>query len=167
MFEFLLKIWACQTSFRGFFLVQGRGNYFEVGGGGGQPSPGVQGNPYPKLKTPRIWPTIFREGPKFTCKNKPNWKNMILTVQSWNGGAPTAFKLWGQVLPPPAPTSLSWSADSVVPGSIPWEAGSWWAIGRFTFALAFIFFCTVRTCTVDDFCLLLPWLLLCASRPYL
>ena len=38
--------------------VQGRGNYFEVGGGG-QASPGVQGNPYPKLKNPRIWPTIF------------------------------------------------------------------------------------------------------------
>ena len=40
------------------------------GGGGGQTSPGVQGNPCPKLKTPRIWPSIFGEGPKFTCKNK-------------------------------------------------------------------------------------------------
>ena len=29
-------------------------------GGGGQTSPGVEGNPYPKLKkTPRIWATIF------------------------------------------------------------------------------------------------------------
>ena len=38
---------------------------------------------------------------------------MTLTVQSWGGGdgAPTASKLWGQVVgalpPPPAPTSLS------------------------------------------------------------
>ena len=39
---------------------QGRRNYFEVGGGG-QTSPEVQGNPYPKLKTPRIWPTILGE----------------------------------------------------------------------------------------------------------
>ena len=30
-----------------------------------QTSPGVQGNPYPKLKTPRISPTISWEGPKF------------------------------------------------------------------------------------------------------
>ena len=39
--------------------LQGRGNYFEVGGGGGQTSPGVQGDPYPKLKTPLVRPTIF------------------------------------------------------------------------------------------------------------
>ena len=29
------------------------------GGGGGKGHPGVQRNPYPKPKTPRIWPTIF------------------------------------------------------------------------------------------------------------
>ena len=38
--------------------VQERGNYFEVGGGGGQTSSGVQGSPYPKLKTPWMWSTI-------------------------------------------------------------------------------------------------------------
>ena len=31
------------------------------GGGGGRRFPGAQGNPYPKLKGPRIWPTVFRE----------------------------------------------------------------------------------------------------------
>ena len=36
--------------------LQGRGNYYEVGG---KTSPGVQGNPYPKVKAPRIWPIIF------------------------------------------------------------------------------------------------------------
>ena len=41
-------------------VSQGCGNCFEVGGGG-QTSPGFQGNPCPKLKTPRIWPTIFCE----------------------------------------------------------------------------------------------------------
>ena len=33
---------------------QGRRNYFEAGGGGEQACPGVQDNPYPKLKTPRV-----------------------------------------------------------------------------------------------------------------
>ena len=35
-------------------IGQGRGNYFEVGGGRFR----VQSNPYSKLKTPRIWPTV-------------------------------------------------------------------------------------------------------------
>ena len=46
---------------------------FEVGGGGGQTSPGVQGNSYQKLKTPRISPTIFfraTQGHVQTNKNK-------------------------------------------------------------------------------------------------
>ena len=51
-----------------FSGIQGRENNFEVGGR--QTSSGVQGNPYPKLKTPWIWFTIFWEGLKFTCKNK-------------------------------------------------------------------------------------------------
>ena len=38
----------------------GAGTTLKMGGGGeGQTSPGVQGNPYPKLKTPRICPTVF------------------------------------------------------------------------------------------------------------
>ena len=42
------------------------GHDFEVGRG--ETSPGVQGKPYPKLKTPRISPTVFLGRPKFTCK---------------------------------------------------------------------------------------------------
>ena len=57
--------------------------------GGGQTSPGVQGNPYPKLKTPPIWPTIFWE---FTCKKMNDTDSPKLA-----GGAPTASKLWWQV----------------------------------------------------------------------
>ena len=49
---------------------QGRGNYFEVGGG--QKSPGVQGDPYPELKTHRIWPTIFGRNPNSCAKTNKN-----------------------------------------------------------------------------------------------
>ena len=41
---------------------QGRWNYFEVGGGG-ETSPGVPGNPYPKLKTPGFGPLFFGRDP--------------------------------------------------------------------------------------------------------
>ena len=46
---------------------QGRGNYFEVCG---ETSPGVQGNRYRKLKTPRIRPTIFWEGTQVHVQKK-------------------------------------------------------------------------------------------------
>ena len=50
--------------------VQGCGNYFEQGGGGGT-SPRVQGNPYPNKKLLGFGPLgIFWEGLKFTRKNK-------------------------------------------------------------------------------------------------
>ena len=48
----LIVPWALFTS--------GAGTTLKLGGGG-QTSTGVQGNPYPKLKTPRIWHTIFWE----------------------------------------------------------------------------------------------------------
>ena len=79
--------------------VYGRWNYFEVGGGGGQTSHGVQGNPYLNLKTPRIWPTIFWQGPKFTCKNK---KMNDIDSQSW-GTLPNLPS--GRVKLPPVPAS--------------------------------------------------------------
>ena len=44
------------------------------GGGGGKrlPGPGIQGNPYPKLKTPRIWPIIFGRAPSSRAKTSKN-----------------------------------------------------------------------------------------------
>ena len=40
----------------GFFCYRrGMGTTLKLGG----TSPGVQGNPYPKIKNPRIWPTSF------------------------------------------------------------------------------------------------------------
>ena len=45
------------------------GTTLKLGGGGGQ-SPGIQGNPYPKLIAPRFGPLFFWKRPKFTCKNK-------------------------------------------------------------------------------------------------
>ena len=44
----------------------GRGAGTTLKFGGGETSPGVQGNPYPKLKTPWISPTIFGDRSKFT-----------------------------------------------------------------------------------------------------
>ena len=96
---------------------RGCGNYFEVGGGG-QTSPGVQGSPYPKLKTARIWPTIFWERPKFTCKNKQKYKRTTLTVQRWGGGAgsgapqlPSCGGNLPPLLPPPPPVPASLWTD--------------------------------------------------------
>ena len=41
-----------------------------VGFGGGQLGEVTQARVPPKLKTPRIWPTLFWEWPKITYKNK-------------------------------------------------------------------------------------------------
>ena len=41
-----------------------------VGFGGGQLVEVTQVRVPPKLKTPRIWPTVFGEWPKITYKNK-------------------------------------------------------------------------------------------------
>ena len=41
-----------------------------IGFGGGQIGEVTQARVPPKLKTPRIWPTIFGEWPKITYKNK-------------------------------------------------------------------------------------------------
>ena len=63
---------ACATGAAGGARARGAGTTSKLGGGG-QTSPGIQGNPYSKVKTPRIWPIIFfffLESPKFTCKNR-------------------------------------------------------------------------------------------------
>ena len=86
--------------------TQGRGNYFELGVGGGANVSRSPGNPYPKLKTHRIWPTMFWERPKLTCK-----KRNILTAKSWGGGRrPHSF----QVVVASSPHCLP--HDSRVPG---------------------------------------------------
>ena len=106
---------------------QGRRNHFEVGGGGGQTSPGIQGNPYPKLKTPRIWPIIFGRAPSSRAKNKQKIKNEPQVDSRKLGGGPTASKFMKASCPtlPPAPAS---------PGQSCWRAdrateGSWAALG--------------------------------------
>ena len=75
-------------------------------GGGGQTSPGVQGNHYPRPKTPGFGPLFFGRDPSLLSKTNTN-KNERL---SESGGAPTASKLWGQIAPrpppPPVPASL-------------------------------------------------------------
>ena len=69
--------------------------------GGGQTSPGVKGNPYPKLKTLRIWPTIFWETPKFTYKNKQKIKMNNVDSPKWGGGGrrPHSFQVVGESCP--------------------------------------------------------------------
>ena len=82
--------------------LQGRGNYFEVWGGG-QTSPGVQGYPYPKLKTPRIWPTIFwYRGPSSHAKTNKN-KNERLSQSKVGRPAPSQLQSCGGKVAPTAP----------------------------------------------------------------
>ena len=47
---------------------------------------GVQGNPYQKLKTHRIWPTVFWEGSKITNKNL---KKITKITKNTDLGPPT------------------------------------------------------------------------------
>ena len=60
-----------------------------VGFGGGQLREVTQARVPPKLKTPRIWPTIFGEWPKITYKNKiykkENKKKVRLQVLAHHG----------------------------------------------------------------------------------
>ena len=86
-------------------VIQGRGNYFEVWGGG-QTSPGVQGSPYPKLKTPRIWPTIFFRETHVRVQKQTKIKlNHIDRPKFGGGGCPHSFKVVGASCPhcPPPP----------------------------------------------------------------
>ena len=83
---------------------QGRGNYFEVwGGGAGQTSPGVKGNPYPKLKTPRIWSTIFWEGARIHVQKQTKIKMNDIDSPKLGGRRPHSFLIGGNLplLPPP------------------------------------------------------------------
>ena len=75
-------------------------------------SPGDQGDPYPKLKTPRIWPTIFLGETQVHVQKQTKIKMNVFDSPKLGGRGrrPTAFKLWGQVAPtappPPAPVCL-------------------------------------------------------------
>ena len=72
-------------------------------GGGGQTSPEAQGIPYPKLKTPRIWPTTFLGETEIPVQKQTKIKMNDIDSPKL-GGAPTASKLWGQIAqaaPPP------------------------------------------------------------------
>ena len=88
---------------------QGPGNDFEVGGGGGLTSPGVQGNPYPKLKTPRVSPTIFLGGTHVHLQ-KQTKINMNDIDSPKCGGGPSGSKVGGLAspLPPPLPSSRAY-----------------------------------------------------------
>ena len=87
---------------------QGRGSYFEVGGGG-QTSPGVQGSPYPKLKTPRIWPTIFLGETEVRVQKQTKIKVNDINSPKL-GQRPLSFQVVGASCPhcppPPVPASL-------------------------------------------------------------
>ena len=82
---------------------QGGGNYVCTLNLAGQTSPGVQGNPYQKLKTPRIWATIFGRDPSSRTK-----KWATLTDQSWGAAPPKLPSCWmlGQVAPTAPPPRL-------------------------------------------------------------
>ena len=64
---------------------------------GGTPS-GIQGNPYPKLKTLRIWPLFLGETPVHV-QNQTKIKMNVVDSLKLEGSAPTTSKLWGQVAP--------------------------------------------------------------------
>ena len=53
-----------------------------VGFGGGQLGEVTQARVPPKLKTPRIWPTIFGEWPKITYKKNIKKENKKVRLQS-------------------------------------------------------------------------------------
>ena len=88
----------------GIMLQQGRGSYFEVGGGG-QTSPGAQGNPYPKLKTPWIWPTIFGRDQSSRAKTNKNKNERLSQFKVGGGGAepPQPQSCEGKLPPLPPP----------------------------------------------------------------
>ena len=62
--------WSQNCGTEGAKHYKDAGTTLKLRGGGGETSPGVQGNPYPKLKTILIWSTIFLKGPKLTCNNE-------------------------------------------------------------------------------------------------
>ena len=73
---------------------QGRGKYFEVGGGG-QTSPGIQGNPYPKTEnTPDMAHYFFGETQVHVQKEMNDTDSPKLG--GGGRGTPSASKLWGK-----------------------------------------------------------------------
>ena len=79
-------------------------------GGGGQTSPGFQGNPYPKLRTPRIRPTIFLGGEtEVHVQKQIKIKMNDIDSPKLGAGPPQLPSCGGScppAPPPPAPASL-------------------------------------------------------------
>ena len=77
------------------------GTFFEVGG---QTSPGVQGNPYPKLKTPRILSSIFFGETQVHVQNQTKIKLNGIDSRKLGGRRPHSFQVVGESClhcPPP------------------------------------------------------------------
>ena len=68
-------------------------------GGGGQTTPGVQGNPYPKLKNSPDLAHYFIGETQVHVQKQTKVKMNDIDSPKLEGGAPTASKLWGP-LPP-------------------------------------------------------------------
>ena len=112
IFQIMFRDWALRICKLGLEWSGSRGASPEGGGrgrgagttlklGGGQTSPGVQGNPYPKIKTPRIWPTIFWGENQVHVQKQTKINMNDNDSPKLGGGAPTASKLWGKLPPLP------------------------------------------------------------------
>ena len=84
--------------------AQGRGNYFEVRGGGGKRLPRSKVTPTQNKRLPGFGPLFFGRDPRSRAKSNKNEKINDFHSPKLGGGAPTAPKLWGQVAPLPPPT---------------------------------------------------------------
>ena len=80
--------WAYRRYYFWFSIYRGAETTLKLG----EMSPGVQDNPYPKLKTPRICPTIFGKT-KVHVQNQIKIKMNGIDSRKLGGGAPTASKL--------------------------------------------------------------------------
>ena len=95
---------------------RGAGTTLKLGGGGGQTSPGVLGNPYPKIKKILGFGPLFWERPSWHVEtnknnNERHWQFNV------GGAAPTASKLWRQVAPITSPAPASLQAPTLDKGS--------------------------------------------------
>ena len=83
-------------------LSRGPGTILKLGGGGGQTSPWVQCNPYPKLKTPRISPAIFL-GTKVYVQKQAKIKMNDINSPKLEGRRPSGPKVGGASVPAASP----------------------------------------------------------------
>ena len=89
-------------------------------GGGGLTYPGVQGNPYPKLKIPRIWPTIFLGETQVHVQKQTKIKMNDNDSPKLGGrAAPTQLQSCGGKLPPLPPPPPRFPASLPKGGTIP------------------------------------------------